>query len=154
MSNQQPSAAAIVEGVLYELMIDTPINELLKKSAAIWVEDYLARHETAVDPATSVKGTREKGMSEVKEVSEHEMLPFVFEGGKQTEYRDILLNIKVQRYDNELGILLTRRSAWLLVDSLLLQLQKDHKEIALWLCGLLRPATPKEIVVISSKSRR
>lgn len=45
MSDQQPSAAAIVEGVLYELMIDDLISKLLKDGAVKWVEGYLARHE-------------------------------------------------------------------------------------------------------------
>jgi len=91
---------------------------------------------------------------EIKEVNDHKMQPFVFEDGARTKYRDILLNIDVERYDNELGILLTRRSAWLLVQSVLSQLEGDQKEIALWFCGSLKPTDEKSIIAISSKSRK
>lgn len=94
-------------------------------------------------------------MSDIKNINDYKMRPLVFEEYAKTDYRDTLLNINVQRHDDQLGIVLPRRWAWNLVRSLLSQLENTKDDqIALWFLGKLKESDEETIIKISSLSRR
>lgn len=68
----------------------------------------------------------------------HHMHLHLFTDGERTEYHDALLDINVERSDDQIVVVMTPRVAWYLVQRLLGQLEVGDEQVAAHFIGKLR----------------